>query len=352
MREVTLITGDGIGPEVAEAARRCVEAAAPVRWDIQEAGIETYRREGDPLPQRVVDSIRRNRVALKAPLTTPIGKGFRSVNVRLRQTLDLYACLRPCRSMRGVRGSVEGVDLVVVRENTEDLYAGIEYEAGGEGAKLLAALVKETLGKDIASDSGISIKPISRSASERIAEYAFTYAERTGRGKVTSSTKSNIMKHSDGLFMEAAGDVAKKHPDIDYEHVLIDALCMRLAQNPQQFDVLVMPNLYGDIVSDLCAGLTGGLGLAPGANVGPEYAVFEAVHGSAPDIAGRGIANPAALILSGAMMLEHIGEVDAAHRLRTAVEEVVAEGRYVTPDLNPGGGVTTADMADAVIARL
>jgi isocitrate dehydrogenase (NAD+) len=351
--QVTLITGDGIGPEVASAARRCIDAAgAKISWDVQEAGISVFEREGDPMPGRVIDSVRKNKVALKAPVTTPLGKGFRSVNVRLRQTLDLFACVRPCRTMPGIANSVKGTDIVVVRENTEDLYAGIEYEAGSDGAKLLAVLVKETLKKDIRPDAGISVKPISRFASERIAEFAFAYAEENGRRKVASSSKSNIMKASDGIFMRAAEEVSKRHPRIPHEHVLVDALCMRLVQNPLQFDVLVLPNLYGDIVSDLCAGLTGGLGTAPGANIGPEYAVFEAVHGSAPDIAGRGLANPTALTLSGAMMLEHLGERAAASRLRAAVEKVVAEGGHVTADLNPKSKGTTDGMADAIVRAI
>jgi isocitrate dehydrogenase (NAD+) len=251
--------------------------------------------------------------------------------------------------MGGIANAVKGVDIVVVRENTEDLYAGIEYAAGAADTVELIGFIGRTTGKNVRADSGISVKPISKAASERIAEFAFDYARKNGRRKVTSVTKSNIMKFSDGLFMEAAANVAERHPKVQYEHVLIDALCMKLVQNPLQFDVLVLPNLYGDIVSDLCAGLTGGLGIAPGANIGPECAVFEAVHGSAPDITGKGIANPTALILSGALMLEHIGEQKAAVKLRTAVEKVIAEGRKVTPDLNQNSKAKTSDMTDAVI---
>jgi len=350
---VTLIPGDGIGPEVADAARRCIDATGvKIEWDVQSAGAEVFEKEGDPLPKRVLHSIRKNKVALKAPVTTPLGKGFRSVNVRLRQDLDLFACVRPCRTMEGIANAVKGMDIVIIRENTEDLYAQIEYEACKEGAKRLIKFIRETTGKEVRADSGISIKPISKHASARIAEFAFDYAEKHGRGKVTSATKSNIMKFSDGLFMEAAGDVAKKHPKTSYEHVLVDALCMKLVQNPRQFDVLVLPNLYGDIVSDLCAGLSGGLGIAPGANIGDGYAVFEAVHGSAPDIAGKGIANPTALVLSGALMLEHLGEEKAAAKLRGAVESVIADCKHVTPDLNPKGGVTTEGMVDALITSM
>jgi isocitrate dehydrogenase (NAD+) len=351
--DVTLIPGDGVGPEVSSACRRCVDATgADIRWDVQEAGSAVFEAEGDPLPQRVLDSIMRSKVALKGPVTTPLGKGFRSVNVRLRQTLDLFASVRPCKTMAGLKNAVDGVDIVVVRENTEDLYAGIEYERGGEATTRLIDFIRDTTGKDVRADSGISVKPISEYASRRIAEYAFDYAKRNGRRKVTSATKSNIMKFSDGIFMKAAGDVAASHPDTAYEHVLVDALCMKLVQDPRRFDVLVLPNLYGDIVSDLCAGLTGGLGTAPGANIGPDYAVFEAVHGSAPDIAGRGVANPTALVLSGAMLLEHLGEREAGDRLRTAVEKVVSEGRKVTPDLNPKSKTSTDGMADAIIERL
>jgi isocitrate dehydrogenase (NAD+) len=351
--EVTLITGDGIGPEVASAARRCIDATGVnVDWDVQTAGTEVFKAEKDPLPQRVIDSIKRTKVALKAPVTTPLGRGFRSVNVRLRQSLDLFACLRPCRSIHGIERAIKGVDIVIVRENTEDLYAGIEYEVGGKDTQELIAFIKKTHGKDISVDSGISIKPISRHASERIAEFSFDFARTNSRRKVTSVTKSNIMKFSDGIFMQAAEDVAKGHPETAHEHVLIDALCMKLVQDPLQFDVLLLPNLYGDIVSDLCAGLTGGLGIAPGANLGEECAVFEAVHGSAPDIAGKGIANPTALVLSGAMMLEHIRETRAAFVLRRAVERVISEGDNVTADINPKSKATTQVMTDAIISAI
>ncbi len=353
MHAITLITGDGIGPEVADAARRCVDATGvKVDWDIQSAGADVAKSEGDPLPGRVLESIRKNQVALKAPVTTPLGKGFRSVNVRLRQTLDLFACVRPCRTIPGVPNLVGDVDIVIMRENTEDLYAGIEYGIGSADTRELIEFIRKTKGSKLRDDCAISIKAISAFASERIASFAFDYAAKNKRGRVTSVTKSNIMKETDGLFMRQCDEVAKKYGQLKYDHQLVDALCMKLVQKPSEFDVLILPNLYGDIVSDLCAGLTGGLGIAPGANIGLEYAVFEAVHGSAPDIAGKGIANPTALTLSAAMMLAHIGENKAAARLQSAVEKVVGAGEHVTADMNPKSGTTTSEMADAFINNL
>ncbi|MFH1403556.1 MAG: isocitrate/isopropylmalate dehydrogenase family protein [Candidatus Altiarchaeota archaeon] len=349
---ITLIPGDGIGPEITDAAVKCIEATGvSVDWDVQEAGTKACESEGKPLPDSVVDSIMENKVALKAPVTTPIGKGFRSVNVELRQKLDLYACVRPCKTYEGVKSRYDGVDLIVVRENTEGLYAGIEFDAGGSDVKELAAFVKDKTGREIRDGSAVSLKPISEYCSRRIADFAFDYAVKNNRTKVTAVTKANIMKYSDGLFMKTAEKVAGSY-DIKYEHRLVDAVCMQLVQDPRQFDVLVMPNLYGDIVSDLCAGLVGGLGVAPGANIGGDYAVFEATHGSAPDIAGKGIANPTGLILSGVLMLKHIGEGDAAVRLEDAVAKVLSIGENVTPDLNPVTGKSTGDMADAVIGSL
>ena len=348
---VTLIPGDGIGPEVAKAAKRVLEASgAGIGWDVQEAGLAVFNSEGDPLPERVIESVRKNKVALKAPVTTPLGKGFRSVNVRLRQTLDLYACVRPCRTMPGIFNSVKGVDIVVVRENTEDLYAGIEYDVGEEGTRQLIELVRKTHKIDLRPDSAISIKPISKTASERIAGFAFDYAQSRGRRKVTAVTKSNIMKYTDGLFMKTSEEVSRKHPKIAYEHRLIDALCMQLVQDPLQFDVLLLPNLYGDIVSDLCAGLIGGLGVAPGANFGEDIAVFEPVHGSAPKYAGQDKVNPMALLRSGVLLLEHLGEDAAARRMEDAIAAVVAEGRDVTYDL--GGSSGTSGMAAAIARRI
>lgn len=357
MRKVTLITGDGVGPELADAARRCVEATdVSVDWDVQSAGEEVYKAEGDPLPKRVLDSIRKNKVAIKAPITTPIGSGFRSVNVRLRQELDLYACLRPCKFYPGVKSRYEDVDLVVVRENTEDLYAGIEFEEGKEETGKIIDVIEKAAGKKIRQDSGVSIKPISRFGTERIVKFAFDYARDNGRGKVTAVTKSNIMKFSDGLFQHVAEDVAKKYSDVEFEHVLVDNMCMQLVQKPELYDVLVLPNLYGDIISDLCAGLVGGLGVAPGANIGKDYAVFEATHGSAPKYAGKNKVNPTALILSSVMMLRHIGEEEAGDRLEAAVAEVIAEGKDVTYDLKPSrddpSAVGTSQMADAIITKL
>ncbi|MFH1788951.1 MAG: isocitrate/isopropylmalate dehydrogenase family protein [Candidatus Altiarchaeota archaeon] len=357
MRKVTLISGDGVGPELSEAVRRCVEASGvPVKWDVQSAGEQVYKAEGDPLPKRVVDSIRKNKVAIKAPITTPIGSGFRSVNVRLRQELDLFACLRPCKFYPGVKSRYEGVDLVIVRENTEDLYAGIEFEEGKKETGKIIAAIEKAAGKKIRQDSGVSIKPISRSGTERIVRFAFDYARDNGRRKVSAVTKSNIMKYSDGLFQHVAEDVAKKYSDIEFEHVLVDNMCMQLVQKPELYDVLVLPNLYGDIVSDLCAGLVGGLGVAPGANIGKDYAVFEATHGSAPKYRGLNKVNPTALILSSVMMLRYIGEKDAGDKLEAAVAAVIAEGKDVTYDLKPSRddptAVGTSQMADAIIGKL
>ena len=329
---VTLIPGDGIGPELAEATRRVLDATGiAFEWEVQEAGEATIASEGTPLPERVLESIRRNRIALKGPITTPVGSGFRSVNVGLRQALNLYANLRPARSMAGVPSRYDDVDLVIVRENTEDLYAGIEHMVGRDAAE--------------------SIKIITRAASERIARFAFEYAVANGRRKVTAVHKANIMKLSDGLFLEACTTVAADYAGrVEFEDRIVDNMCMQLVQKPDLYDVLVLPNLYGDIVSDLAAGLVGGLGVAPGANIGPDAAVFEAVHGSAPKYAGQNKANPTALILSGALMLRHLGHPGVAARLEDALRAVVAEGRSVTYDL--GGNAGTSQFADAIIERL
>jgi isocitrate dehydrogenase (NAD+) len=329
---VTLIPGDGIGPELAEATRRVLEATGVAfEWEVVEAGEATIATKGTPLPDEVLESIRRNRIALKGPITTPVGTGFRSVNVGLRQALNLYANLRPARSMQGVQSRYEDVDLVIVRENTEDLYAGIEHMVGRDAAE--------------------SIKIITRAASERIARFAFEYAVANGRRKVTAVHKANIMKLSDGLFLEACRTVAEGYADrIEFEDRIVDNMCMQLVQKPEMYDVLVLPNLYGDIVSDLAAGLVGGLGVAPGANIGEDGAVFEPVHGSAPKYAGQNKANPTALILSGALMLRHLGYAAEADRVERAVREVIAAGRRTTYDL--GGSAGTSDFADAVIERL
>ena len=328
---VTLIPGDGIGPELAEAAKRVLEATGiGFDWDVQEAGEATIASEGTPLPDRVIESIRANGVALKGPITTPVGSGFRSVNVGLRQALELYANVRPARTMAGVASRYEDVDLIIVRENTEDLYAGIEHRVGPDAAE--------------------SIKIITRAASQRIARYAFEYAVRNGRRTVTAVHKANIMKLSDGLFLESAQQVAAEYAGrVEFEDRIVDNMCMQLVQKPELYDVLVLPNLYGDIVSDLAAGLVGGLGVAPGANIGETAAVFEPVHGSAPKYAGQNKANPTALILSGALMLRHLGETDAADAVETAARGVIAEGTTVTYDL--GGTAGTREFADAVAAR-
>jgi isocitrate dehydrogenase (NAD+) len=329
---VTLIPGDGIGPELAEATRRVLDASGVAfDWEVQDAGEAMVEAEGTPLPESVLESIRRNRVALKGPITTPVGEGFRSVNVTLRQTLGLYANLRPARSMKGIETRYQDVDLVIVRENTEDLYAGIEHMVGPDAAE--------------------SIKIITRAASERIARFAFDYAVANGRRKVTAVHKANIMKLSDGLFLESCRTVAEEYAGrIEFEDRIVDNMCMQLVQKPDLYDVLVLPNLYGDIVSDLCAGLVGGLGVAPGANIGPEAAVFEPVHGSAPKYAGLNRANPTALILSGVLMLRHLGEQPAAERVEAALRAVIAEGSATTPDLGGEGG--TREFADAIVERL
>jgi isocitrate dehydrogenase (NAD+) len=329
---VTLIPGDGIGPELAEATRRVLDATGiPFEWEVVDAGEGVMAEYGTPLPAHVLESIRRNKVAIKGPITTPVGTGFRSVNVALRQELGLYANLRPARSMKGVVSRYEDVDLVIVRENTEDLYAGIEHMVGPDAAE--------------------SIKIITRAASERIARYAFDYAVANGRRKVTAVHKANIMKFSDGLFLESCRTVAAEYDGrIEFEDRIVDNMCMQLVQKPELYDVLVLPNLYGDIVSDLAAGLVGGLGVAPGANIGTEAAVFEPVHGSAPKYAGLDKANPTALILSGALMLRHLGHPDVAERVEHALREVVAEGRTVTYDL--GGTAGTSAFADAIISQL
>ncbi|HJU48530.1 MAG TPA: isocitrate/isopropylmalate dehydrogenase family protein [Gaiellaceae bacterium] len=329
---VTLIPGDGIGPELAEATRRVLDATGVAfDWEVVEAGEATIATKGTPLPDEVLESIRRNRIALKGPITTPVGSGFRSVNVGLRQALNLYANLRPARSMQGVQSRYDDVDLVIVRENTEDLYAGIEHMVGRDAAE--------------------SIKVITRAASERIARFAFEYAVANGRHKVTAVHKANIMKLSDGLFLEACTTVAADYAGrIEFEDRIVDNMCMQLVQKPDMYDVLVLPNLYGDIVSDLAAGLVGGLGVAPGANIGEDGAVFEPVHGSAPKYAGQNRANPTALILSGALMLRHLGYAEEGERVEQAVRDVIAEGRHTTYDL--GGDTGTREFGDAIIERL
>ena len=357
MKNVTLITGDGIGPEIAEAARRCIDATgAQINWETAEAGAEVMQRLGTPLPEETIESVKKNGVALKAPVTTPVGTGFRSINVYLRQSLDLYVCLRPCKSYQGVRSRYTDIDLVVIRENTEDLYAGVEFEKDKDDTTELINWINKHSKRKITPDSGISIKPISVQATKRIFDFAFDYARKMGRRKVTSVHKANIMKFSDGLWLQVSRQVAKNYPDIEFQDRIVDNMCMQLVQKPQLYDVLVLPNLYGDIISDLCAGLVGGLGVAPGANIGQRCAIFEATHGSAPKYKGQNKVNPTALILSGVMMLNHLGMTSEAEKLEKAVAAVIAEGKNVTYDLkedrNDPTAVGTSQMADAIIEKI
>ncbi|HWM14421.1 MAG TPA: isocitrate/isopropylmalate dehydrogenase family protein [Gaiellaceae bacterium] len=352
---VTFIPGDGTGPEIAEATRRVLEATGvDLEWDVQEAGADVMDEHGgNPLPDHVLESIKRNGTAIKGPITTPVGTGFRSVNVGLRKSLDLYGQVRPCKSYPGVRSRYDTVDLVVIRENTEDLYAGVELEEGtAEAAELLEWLSRHDY-PGIRRDSGISVKPISVSGTRRIVEFAFDYARRNGRRKVTAVHKANIMKFTDGLYLRVAREVAAENEDVEFEDRIVDNLSMQLVQRPEEYDVLVCPNLYGDIVSDLCAGLVGGLGLAPGGNFGTNTAVFEPTHGSAPKYKGQNKVNPMAMMLSGVMMLRHLDERDAADRLEEAVAAVIAEGSAVTYDMKPTRddptAVGTSQVADAII---
>ncbi|MDR0335516.1 MAG: isocitrate/isopropylmalate dehydrogenase family protein [Planctomycetaceae bacterium] len=360
---ITLITGDGVGPELANAARQCIDATGVrINWDVQEAGIDAMEKYGTPLPESVLESVRRTRCALKAPITTPVGTGFRSINVHLRQELGLFACIRPCKYYSGVRTLYHQIpiDLVLFRENTEDLYAGIEFEKGNENTKSLIATINSlTTGRKIATpftETGISIKPISVSGTEQIVRAAFEYARENQRKKVTAVHKANIMKHTDGLFLRVSQQVAENYPDIAFENRIVDNMCMQLVQKPELYDILVLPNLYGDILSDLCAGLVGGLGVAPGANIGPNGAVFEATHGSAPKYKGQNKVNPTALILSGMLMLRHLKEFDAATRLERAVAAVIAEGKKVTYDMKADrddpSAVGTREMTDAICQKL
>ncbi len=357
MRKVTLILGDGTGPELALAARRCIDATgAAIEWDVREAGVDVMTKTGVPLPDETLASVAANRIALKAPITTPVGTGFRSLNVHLRQHFDLYACLRPCKSYKGVRSPYKDIDLVVVRENTEDLYAGIEFQKGAADTASLIDWLNAHSKRPITPDSGVSIKPISVRGTTRIVRFAFEYARKMGRRKVTSVHKANIMKHTDGLWLEVSRQVAKDYPDIEFEDRIVDNMCMQLVQRPQFYDVLVLPNLYGDILSDLCAGLIGGLGIAPGANIGDNGAVFEATHGSAPKYKGLNKVNPTALILSGVLMLRHLGMTSEADRLERATAETIAEGKSVTYDLKSDRddpcAVGTSQMADAIIEKV
>ena len=356
--KVVLIPGDGTGPELTEATRRALEATGvEFDWDVREAGADVMDKYGgNPLPPDVLEAIREAGVALKGPITTPVGGGFRSVNVALRKELDMYAQVRPCKSYSGVRTRFDDVDLIIVRENTEDLYAGIEYEQGTPEATELIAWIEARGGRLRHADAGISIKPISVTGTRRIFEFAFDYARRNGRRKVTAVHKANIMKFSDGLYLRVAREVAAENPDLEFEDRIVDNLCMQLVQRPEEYDVLVLPNLYGDIVSDLAAGLIGGLGLAPGANFGTHAAVFEPTHGSAPKYAGQNRVNPMAMMLSGMLMLRHLEETEAADRLEEAIAEVISEGESVTYDMKPTRddptAVGTSDVADAIIEKL
>jgi isocitrate dehydrogenase (NAD+) len=358
---ITLIPGDGVGPEVSDAARRAIDAAcatagAEIEWEVHDAGLGVVERYGQPMPDHVLESIRRNRVAIKGPITTPVGTGIRSVNVALRKDLDLYALVRPCRWYPGVRSRYSDIDLVIVRENTEDLYAGIEFAEGTDEALRLIETIGELSGRDIRRDSGISIKPISVYGTRRVFHFAFRWARDNRRSKVTAVHKANIMKHTDGLWLRVARAVAQEYPDVEFEDRIVDNMAMQLVQKPELYDVMVMPNLYGDILSDLGAGLVGGLGLAPGGNMGDGIAVFEATHGSAPRYAGLNRINPMAMMLSGVMMLRHLDEAEAAARLEAAVAAVIAEGRNVTYDMKPQRddptAVGTSQVGDAVVERL
>jgi isocitrate dehydrogenase (NAD+) len=356
--KITLIPGDGIGPEVSLAATRCIAATGvKIEWDEVLAGEGAQEKYGDVLPESVLTSIKKNKVALKGPIITPIGRGFRSVNVAIRQALDLYACVRPAKLYPGVRSPYTQVDLVVIRENSEDLYTGIEFEEGKPETKSLIQEISKYSKKNIRPDSGISIKPISKYASERITRFAFEYAVKNNRKKVTVVHKANIMKFTDGLFLNTAREVAKNYAGkISFEEAIVDNISMQLVLHPQNYDVLALPNLYGDIISDLCAGLIGGLGIAPGANIGDEMAVFEAVHGAAPKYTGQNKVNPTAMILSAALMLKHIKEEKAAEKLENAVKEVLREGKSVTYDLKSSRddptSVGTQEMADAIIRKI
>jgi isocitrate dehydrogenase (NAD+) len=354
---VTLIPGDGTGPEITEATRRVLEATGvQFVWDVRQAGAEMLEKYGTVLPDDVIESIKRTKVGLKGPITTPVGRGQRSANVTLRKKLDLYANLRPAKTYPGLRSRYENIDLIIVRENTEDLYAGIEFQRGTAAHEEILEVIARSSGNRLDSDSAISIKYISVVATRRIVKFAFDYARANGRRKVTAVHKANIMRLSDGLFLSTAHDVAKEYPDIQFEDRIVDNMCMQLVQKPELYDVLALPNLYGDIISDLSAGLIGGLGVAPGANIGSQCAVFEPVHGSAPKYAGQNKVNPMAMMFSGVMMLRHLGEREAAHRLERALTQIIAEGKYVTYDLKPRPDDPTAagtsQVANAVIERL
>jgi len=354
---VTLLPGDGVGPEICEASVRVLEATGvEFEWDVQPAGESAMKEYGTPLPARAIESVRRTKVALKGPITTPVGTGFRSVNVALRQELDLYALVRPVKAYQGARNLRDDLDFVIVRENTEDIYAGIEFEQGTDDCRELIDDISRRSGKSIRPDSGLSIKPISITGTDRVVQYAFDYARRMGRRLVTVVHKANIMKHTDGLFLATARKVAERNPDIEFNDRIVDNMCMQLVLRPYEYDVLCCPNLYGDIISDLGAGMIGGLGLAPGANMGTETAVFEATHGSAPKYTGQNRVNPMAVMLSGVLMLRHLEEVQAADNLEAAIATIIREGRSLTYDMKKDRddptAVGTSEVADAIIAKL
>lgn len=355
--KITLIPGDGTGPEISEATVKVVEATGlDIDWDVKNAGAEVYKKEGTVLPENVLESLRKNKIGIKGPITTPVGTGFRSVNVAMRKIFNLYACIRPCKSYPGVKSRYKNLDLIIVRENTEDLYAGIEFELGKPETFELIDFIEEKKNAAIKKDSGISIKPISVSGSEKIIRYAFEYARKNNRKKVTGVHKANIIKYTDGLFLETFRRIALEYPDIESEDRIVDNMCMQLVQKPEIYDVLVLPNLYGDIISDLAAGLVGGLGVAPGANIGDEIALFEATHGSAPKYKGLNKVNPTAMMLSAVLMLKHINEQRAADVLESAIASVIKEGKYVTYDLKPNrddpSAVGTSQMADAIARKI
>jgi len=355
--KITLIPGDGIGPEITAAMVKVVEATGvDIKWDTVNAGAQVYEQEGTVLPDSVISSLKKNKVGIKGPITTPVGAGFRSVNVAMRKLFNLYACVRPCKSYQGVKSRYSNIDLVIIRENTEDLYAGVEFKKGESKTKELIGFIKEKKGLEIRSDSGISIKPISVTASENIVRFAFEYARKNNRKKVTGVHKANIMKYSDGLFLEVFKRIASEYDDIESEDRIVDNMCMQLVQKPELYDVIVLPNLYGDIISDLAAGLVGGLGVAPGGNIGKDIALFEPTHGSAPKYKGQNRVNPTAIMLSAVLMLRYIGEKKYADLLEYAIAENIREGKYVTYDLKPDRddptAVGTSEFADAVVRKI
>ncbi|MCM8772888.1 MAG: isocitrate/isopropylmalate dehydrogenase family protein [Candidatus Omnitrophica bacterium] len=353
--KITLIPGDGIGPEITEVAVKCIEATGiKIHWDIKLAGEECIEKYGTPIPEETIRSIEENKICLKGPITTPVGTGFRSINVFLRQHFKLYVCLRPFKIYKGAKTKFENIDIVIIRENMEDLYAGIEFEKGKEETLELIKFIEKTTGKKLSENTGISIKPISIENSEKIVRFGFEYARKNNRKKVTVVHKANIMKYSDGLFLEVAKNIAKEYPDIEFEDKIVDNMAMQLVQKPELYDVIICPNLYGDILSDLCAGLIGGLGLSAGANIGEDVAIFEPTHGSAPKYKGMNKVNPSAMILAGILMLDYLGEIYYRDKLEKALAEVISEGKYVTYDFKQEGEsyVGTKEMGEAIIKKL